>query len=107
MKILFTFLLIFTIFNDFTSASVYEESVSHSESQVSCEESDLHSSDDSHENHEHKDHYCHSGHSHSVINSSEYIELKPALLSLSLDHHFYLVGSPHNFMSNIVRPPIA
>ena len=107
MRILFAFLLIFTVFSDFTSASVFEESASHSESQVSCEDVDLHSSEDSHEDHDHNDHHCHSGHSHTVVIMSETIDLKPVLISLNSACYFYQVGSPKTIISTIVRPPIA
>lgn len=107
MRILFTFLLIFTVFSDFTSASAFEENISHSESQVSCEDVDLHSSEDNHEDHDHKDHHCHSGHSHTVVIKSESIDLKPILISIFYGYQFYQVGSPNTIISTIVRPPIA
>ncbi len=107
MKTLFTFLLIFTIFNDFTSASFTEVSVSHLESQVSCEESDFHSSENNHEDHDHKEHNCHSGHSHTVIIVSESFDLKPSLSELYLEYPLYQAGNLLTFISNIVRPPIA
>jgi hypothetical protein len=107
MKIFITFLLIFSIFNDFTSASFGELEVSSCESQVNCESVDFHPSDDSHNDSEGEEHHCHLGHSHTVIIGSYSSTFKPTKTKLFLTFPAYQAGNPIYYFNDIVRPPIA
>lgn len=108
MKIIMTLLLIFTIFTDFTSASAHNEELSSCESQISCVDVDLHSSNDSDHNESESEHdHCHLGHSHNVIIGSTVIESKPALSKLYISYPAFQVGKIQNYSIDIIRPPIA
>lgn len=108
MKIIVTLLLIFTIFTDFTSASIHNEELSSCETQISCESVDFHSSSDSqdHDSEEGHDH-CHLGHSHNVIVNSGVIETAPVIDKLFVSYPAFQVGQPINYHLDINRPPIA
>ena len=67
MKFFIAILLIFTVFNDFTSASFFESDLNSCESQVSCTSVDIHSSNDNHNDSGTEDHHCHLGHAHTLI----------------------------------------
>ncbi len=108
MKLIMMLLLIFTIFTDFTSASLIEEELSTCESQISCVDVDLHSSSDTqHHDSDGDDHNCHLGHSHNVIIGSTLLETKPNISIIYLSHPMYQVGKTLNYFNDINRPPIA
>lgn len=108
MKIIMTLLLIFTIFTDFTSASSHNEELSACESQISCVDVDLHSSNDSQHNDSEEGHdHCHLGHSHNVIIGSSTKESKPVLSALYVSYPTFQVGQTQNYSLEIIRPPIA
>lgn len=108
MKIIVTLLLIFTIFTDFTSASIHSEGLSSCESNLSCLDVDLHSSSDSqHDDSEGEYDHCHFGHSHNVIVGSTVIESKPILSKLFISYPAFQVGKIQSYSIDIIRPPIA
>lgn len=100
------FLLIFTIFTDFTSASADQELMGTCESQISCVDVDLHSSSDS-QHHDSDDHNCHLGHSHNVILGGALLETKPKISIIYLSRPMHQVGKIFSYLSDINRPPIA
>jgi len=108
MKIVITFLLIFTIFSDFTSATVHEESSRNCTTIVSCPDIDLHSSNstESNEAEGHHDH-CHQGHSHNAVTSSSYIKSISHFTKHNISFPIYQLGKTQNYSLNIIRPPIA
>lgn len=106
MKFLIIFFLLFSILADFTSAS-YESS----ESLVSCDSKSLCADQDYHQTSEaghDQDHcHCHAGHIHLAlmevtrsISSPEMTQLRRSLLTINNN-------KISNYLSEIIRPPIA
>ena len=108
MRIFFTFILIFSIFVDFSSLSYASEETLTSCGEVTiCVDSDFHSDDENH-NDNHEDHcHCHAGHTHlAVKNFSEHNK------SNFITKYQHLISNQHNdkvhyFYSEISRPPIS
>ena len=108
MKLIIIFLLIFTIFTDFTSAFATEIDISACESQISCVEADLSSSSKT-QQHESdgEGHNCHLGHSHNFIITSPQLGTKPNVSKIYFYYPLYEVGKTLNYFIDINRPPIA
>jgi hypothetical protein len=107
MRIIFVFILIFSIFSDFASASFEnEEGILNCKSTSSCEQVDLHDSNETNHGEEHNDHHCHIGHAHLFVLNENIIEIFITRLDLTLNTPKYLVRSLSSFHNQINRPPI-
>jgi hypothetical protein len=108
MKTFLAFILIFSIFVDFSSIGHALEDMLPSYDEVStCTESDFHSNDEKHSDN-HEDHcHCHAGHAHFAVNTFS----KPNK-SNPISIYQSLISNQHNdkvhyFYSEISRPPIS
>ena len=108
MKIIITLLLVFTIFSDFTSAAVHEETLSTCSSLISCADIDLHSSSDTQNHNSEGDHdHCHLGHSHTAIINASYKRSISQFRKYNVSYPAYQVGQTQNYSLDVIRPPIA
>ena len=110
MKILLTFLLIFTIFADFSSASCCDAEVAAScDSYSVCSESDIHSNEAEHtSNNQESEHcHCHVGHMHSGLLTLAISSIVPASKSILNPFSRYQSNYLNDFHSEINRPPIS
>jgi|TARA_Y100000768_G_scaffold334487_1_gene275225 hypothetical protein len=108
MKIIITLLLVFTIFSDFTSAALHEETSSTCSSLISCADIDLHSSSDTQNHDSEGEHdHCHLGHSHSALINPLYKRSISQFKKYNVSYPAYYVGKTQNFSLDVIRPPIA
>lgn len=110
MKIFLALIFIFSIFADFTSASVVNlENTSICKSSTSCDDVDLHQESDrehEEENHEHHCH-CHTGHSHTAVNYYTSASVKPVSIQTKSKYPLFQNSQTQNYHSDVIRPPIA
>jgi len=109
MKILFILVLTFSIFTDFTSASLLEDDLELScQTLVSCSDSDLHESENNYPNAENDlaHCHCHTGHSHTVVLGHFITVAGPENNRKSLLFPNFLQKGPQTYIADIIRPPI-
>ena len=110
MKLLFSALLCTILLSDFVSASYdYEITTgSNCESISSCENVDLHNSDETSHEHNEKNHHCHchAGHSHIAVIS--FVNAKGGIYQHIEKTKFPAFNNKNikNYVSEIIRPPI-
>ena len=110
MKIVLTFLLIFTVFADFSSASCCDaEVVANCDSYSMCSDSDIHSDDAKHAgNNQESEHcHCHVGHMHSGLLTLATYSVNPVIKNIFNEFSIYQSNYLNDFHSEINRPPIS
>jgi hypothetical protein len=109
MKIIIVFLLIFSIFTDFSSSSHETgESVSSCDSYSVCQGPDFHDANADHSNPDDCEHcHCHAGHIHTAVLES----ITTGLVTLTRPNYIqfptYILFTVSDYNSRVIRPPIA